>query len=136
MNFPVKEVQLSTGEIVGVTFNTTTLCLIEGAGGGNLKDLADYLANGGIRGLVSIIRFMLEGWRVRVKKDRAEFTMLEAEEVVDLLGGIGEAAKVIRSLSDGSMPDEAKEKARNEIDAAVNETAAAMAGKPVDPLAV
>lgn len=113
----IKDVTIGAGdreEKAGLCINMHAMAMLQDKYGKDF-DLSAALQNQTLTEIGEIVRIFLEGWRMRVCPERAAFTVSDAFDVVDNLGGIAELAEALLDLMDNSVSPEARRIAEEQV---------------------
>jgi hypothetical protein len=101
-------------EEVGLCINMHAMAMLQDKYGNNF-DLGAALRNQTLTEIGDLVRIFLEGWRMRVCPERQAFTINDAFDVVDNMGGITELAAALVDLMDNSVSPEARRIAEERV---------------------
>lgn len=132
----IKKATIGVGdreEEVGLCINMHAMAMLQDKYGNNF-DLGTALQNQTLAEIGDLVRIFLEGWRMRVCPERQAFTVNDAFDVVDNMGGITELAATLLDLMDNSVSPEARRIAEERVRKAMEEGGAETAGQdPTKP---
>lgn len=126
----IKPVTIGVGdreEEVGLCINMHAMAMLQDKYGKDF-DLSAALQNQTLTEIGDLVRIFLEGWRMRMCPERPAFTVGDAFDVVDNMGGITELAAALVELMDNSVSPEARRIAEERVRKAMEDGGAENAG--------